>query len=207
MKSIIVALGALLLSSASLAGDFFVEKEDSATITVDYTGTVDYEDIAKWNELTERADGRIIFLYINSGGGYAYAGLDLYWLMEKYHNLVTIGGADYGAWSAAAIMWCAGDVRQLEEGGQVWFHAAYCQWDSTANPSIGCDTTDFQIKLIDVFEDAGFDGLSFNIWLNVVQGNFGTDGWIGIMYTTDDWFLYDSTDDFIFFFDEEVIKP
>ena len=207
MKHILMALCALTLSSAALAGDFRLKEEDSSSITVEYTGMVDFNDVARWNTIADYANGRVVFLIINSGGGYAYAGIDLYWVLEAYPNLVTIGGERYGAWSAAAIMWTAGDVRQLENGrGQVWFHAAYCSWDPNANPEIGCDTSDFQLRLIECFEDAGFRGIAFNIWLNVIQGNFGTDGWIGCIGDVDSWYLYDSTDEFTFHFDESEIE-
>ena len=202
-----MALVALTLSSAALAGDFRLKEEDSSSITVEYTGMVDFYDVDRWNAIAEYADGRVVFLIINSGGGYAHAGIDLYWVLEGYKNLVTIAGEDFGAWSAAAIMWTAGDVRQFENGkGQVWFHAAYCSWDSDPNPEIGCDTTSFQLRLIECLEDAGYRGLAFNSWLNLIQETFGTDGWIGVVGDLDSWYLYDSTDDLIYHFDELEIE-
>ena len=190
---------AMLLSAVATAGDFQIEAEDHSVVEVEYTGMVDYYDVDSWYEIVEYANGRIIVLTINSGGGYAYAGLDLYWAMEAYPKLVTVGGADYGAWSAAAIMWTAGDVRKVEAGGSVYFHAAYCTWDPYPFPNIGCDTSDFQIALIDVLDHAGYNGLMFNFWLNFIQSEHGTDGWIGI--ENGGWWIFDSTDGWAIPFD------
>ena len=89
--------------------------------------------------------------------------------------------------------------------GKVWFHAAYCTWDPDPRPNIGCNTKNFQILLIEVFEDAGFRGIRFNDWLNHIQETMGTDGWIGLVGRGDNWFFYDSTDNHVFPFDEEEI--
>lgn len=182
----------MLLSSVALAGSFEIEAEDLTLVTVEYTGMVDFGDVDRWNDVVEYANGRVIKLIINSGGGYAYAGLDLYYALESYPNLITVGGKDYGAWSAAAIMWLAGDLKLVEPGGAVWFHAAYCTWDPWPAPSIGCDTSNFQLQLMDLFEHAGYNGHMFNMWLNIVQYDAGTDGWIGI--AAGGWWIYDSTE-------------
>ena len=204
MRRFIMALVALGLTSAAAAGRFEIIDHDYASVEVEYTGTVDFGDTAEWTRVTSYADGRVIILVINSGGGYADAGIDLYWALEAYPNLVTRAGAAYGAYSAAAIMWLAGDYRELEQGGgQVWFHAAYCNWDSDSSPDIGCDTTNFQTGLIEVFEDAEYDGLVFNIWLNLIQDTLGTDGWIG--QNSIGWFIWDSTDNFTLPFDPAQI--
>ena len=190
-----MGLVALFIGSGVAAGDFEILEDDVSVVEVEYTGKVDHGDVTKWDEIVKFANGRVIYLIINSGGGYAYAGIDLYWALEAYPYLVTYAGADYGAYSAAAIMWCAGDERRIEVGGGVWFHAAYCTWDPTPNPEIGCNTVSFQVAMVEVLEDAGFRGLSFNNWLNIIQGAFGTDGWIG--KTNEGWFIWDSTDDVV----------
>ena len=174
------------------AGDFTVTLEDYGTVEVEYTGEVYDSDVSRWDRIVEIADGRTIILTINSGGGSAYGGLALYWALESYENLVTVAGADYGAWSAAAIMWTAGDYCIIEAGGAVWFHSAYCNWDPDPLPMIGCDTTHFQSELIRVLDDAGYDGETFNWLLNVRQMESGTDGWIGS--TIAGWFERDTTD-------------
>jgi hypothetical protein len=195
---------AVLCSSAS-AGDFRVTLEDYGTIEVEYTGEVYDSDVSRWDRIVEIADGRTIILTINSGGGSAYGGLDLYWALEAYENLVTIAGADYGAWSAAAIMWTAGDYRMVEAGGAVWFHSAYCNWDPDPQPNIGCDTRHFQDELIKALDDAGFDGEIFNYLLNMRQLESGTDGWIG--KSNKGWFERDTTDWTIWPFDLKRILP
>lgn len=192
-----------MITSVAAAGSFEVVEQDLSSIEVEYTGTVDFHDVWRWNQIVEVADGRVIFLVINSGGGYAHAGIDLYWALEAYPNLITYAGADFGAYSAAAIMWTAGDIRRVEIGGGVWFHAAYCNWDPNASPDIGCDTTEFQVALIECMEDAGYNGLAFSVWLNLVQDTFGTDGWIGL--DTLGWHIWDSTDDLVLPFEPASI--
>lgn len=192
-------LGAALLvaslTSAVNAGLFTIIDEDTHSVSVHYTGTVERYDLYMWDAIAATADGRTILLTIDSGGGSAYAGLGLYWKMEAYAKLVTIAGSEVGAWSAAAIMWLAGDHQLIEKNGAVWFHAAYCTWDPTPPVSIGCDTRDFQRHLVPVLDNAGYNGEAFNAWLNLVQEAHGTDGWIGItaagyqMRDTTDWWF------------------
>lgn len=201
----LAALAVACLTQLSGAGDFTVTLEDYGTVEVEYTGTVMDNDVARWDRIVELADGRVIILTINSGGGSAYGGIDLYWAMEAYDNLVTIAGADYGAWSAAAIMWTAGDYCLVEAGGAVWFHSAYCNWDPDPQPNIGCDTRDFQDELIKALDDAGYDGELFNYLLNMRQLESGTDGWIG--KTNKGWFERDTTDWTIWPFDLKRILP
>ena len=201
----LAAIVVACLTQLSGAGDFTVTLEDYGTVEVEYTGIVEDNDVARWGRIVELADGRVIILTINSGGGSAYGGIDLYWALEAYDNLVTVAGAKYGAWSAAAIMWTAGDFCIVEAGGAVWFHSAYCNWDPNPQPNIGCDTRDFQLELIKVLDDAGYDGEAFNYLLNDRQFLSGTDGWIG--QTTDGWFERDTTEWTFWPFDLKRILP
>lgn len=193
MNKILGTLFGLIFASTAFGGTFEVQESSANLIWVEYTGMVDYSDVDKWEKIVEYADYRTIVLVINSGGGYAHAGVELYWALEAYPLLITVGGSDFGAWSAAAVMWLAGDIRDIEKGGAVWFHAAYCTWDPYAGPDIGCDTSAFQVELIYIFEDAEFNGQKFNEWLNVIQYSLGTDGWIGVTNEGADWWIYDST--------------
>ncbi len=194
MRNIImgaVVLIASLCTSAS-AGWFEVTDEDSSSISVHYQGTVERVDLYLWDIVVSKAGNRVVLLTIDSGGGDAYAGLGLYWKMEAHPRLVTIAGSRVGAWSAAAIMWLAGDHKLIATNGAVWFHAAYCSWDPTPPTNIGCDTSDFQRHLVMVLDNAGFYGSAFNGWLNLVQEAHGTDGWIGV--THDGWQMRDTTE-------------
>ena len=190
--------------STATAGDFRVTDADDSSVSVHYTGTVERRDVRQWNVLTEVIGDRVVILTIDSGGGSAYGGLELYWALEAHPRLVTVAGSLKGAWSAAAIMWLAGDHQLIAENGAVWFHAAYCRWGSEPNPDIGCDTTEFQQLLVWVFDNAGYHGESFNAWLNAVQQMHGTDGWIGVSH--DGWQLFDSTDWWFKPFDKELLK-
>jgi hypothetical protein len=191
MKLIMIGLVALL-SSKACAGVFKVTSEDTNSMSVHYTGMVENYDPYLWERVVEHAGGRIILLTIDSPGGSAYAGLQLYWAFDAYPKLVTIAGNELGCWSAAAVMWLAGDHKLIKENGAVWFHAAFCQWDPEPPVEIGCDTRDFQKHLIRVLDHAGFNGEAFNQWLNFVQTTYGTDGWIGL--TNDGWEMRDTTD-------------
>ena len=180
------------LCSTASAGWFEVKDEDGTSISVHYIGTVERIDTVLWDMIVTKAGNRVILLTIDSPGGHAYAGLELYWKMEAHPRLVTIAGSEVGAWSAAAIMWLAGDHRLIATNGAVWFHAAYCSWDPTPPTNIGCDTSEFQRHLVMVLDNAGFYGSAFNAWLNLVQEAHGTDGWIGV--TNDGWEMRDTTE-------------
>ena len=203
MKKFLVGMLALMASTAAMGGNFKVTDEDFQSMSVHFTGTVERWDPFAWERVAQACGNRVMLLTIDSPGGDAYAGLRLYWAMEAHPRLVTIAGNQMGAWSAAAIMWTAGDHQLIDNNGAVWFHAAFCQWDPEPNPEIGCDTTDFQYYLIKCFDNAGFHGNLFNMLLNAVQSEHGTDGWIG--KTNDGWFMRDTTDWWIKDFNEDWI--
>ena len=146
MRNFLMGAAVLIASLCSSAGAgwFEVTDEDSASVSARYIGTVDPLDIIRWEMLSSHAGNRVILLTIDSPGGHAYAGLELYWRMEAHPRLVTIAGSEVGAWSAAAIIWTAGDHRLIAQNGAVWFHAAFCTWDPEPPVHIGCDTTNFQ---------------------------------------------------------------
>ena len=203
MKQFLAGLLALFASASAMGGDFKVTGEDFQSMSVHYTGHVERWDPMLFSILAERCGNRVMIMTIDSPGGDAYAGLRLYWLMEAHPRLVTIAGNQLGAWSAAAIMWTAGDFKLIKENGAVWFHAAFCTWDSDPNPEIGCDTTEFQRHLVRVLDNAGFRGGLFNMLLNTIQRKHGTDGWVGV--TNDGWFTRDTTDWWFEDFNEDWI--
>lgn len=177
---LLACLAAALLSSAALGGDFTVTKVDATVVEVHYTGVVEEGDCAKWAEIEKVAAPRTVILTIDTPGGEAFEGLKLYWALEAYDGLVTLGGSEYGAWSAGAIMWLAGDYRWVEEGGTVAFHRAYCSWDPFPFPRIGCNPTPVDIAFAAIASDAGYNGPAFAFLLIIVQTDCGTDGWIRI---------------------------
>ena len=195
----------LIAASCSFAeaGDFKVTGADASSVSVHYSGYVERLDVRQWHIISEVAGDRVIILTIDSGGGSAYGGLELYWALEAHPRLVTRAGSQVGAWSAAAIMWLAGDHQLIAENGAVWFHAAYCSWGPDPMPDIGCDTTEFQYHLIRVLSNAGYHGATFNTVLNYVQMTHGTDGWIGV--THDGWQMFDSTDWWFTPFNKELL--
>jgi hypothetical protein len=204
MKRFLSVLLALAASASAMGGTFTVTSQDSSSMAVHYTGTVERWDPMFFRFLVDECGDRVMLMTIDSPGGDAYAGLQLYWLMEAHPRLVTIAGSQLGCWSAAALMWTAGDHKLIEGNGAVWFHAAFCQWDPEPNPDIGCDTADFQHHLIKVLDNAGFHGATFNALLNQLQRDNGTDGWVGI--TNEGWFTRDTTDWWFKPFNGEIIK-
>ena len=202
-KNLLAALvAALSLNSLAAAGDFNITGGSAAHIDAEYTGSVEPGDVEKWLELARVANGRVIHLTINSGGGYAWVGAELYWLMDAYPSLITEAG-DYGAWSAAGLMWLAGDYRYIGEDGKLGFHRAFCRWDAGPFPNIGCDVTEFDIECVEIFEHAGYNGLVFMNWLYAIQTELGTDGWI--YRDLDGWWIIETSGPTIIPFDEEKI--
>jgi len=180
-------LSLLALCSSAAAGEFVVTCEDTAGIWFEYTGYVEDYDAETLHDLMVGAGSKQVFIVINSGGGSAYGGLDLFWEAERWQNLTTIAGEDYGAWSAAAVFWL-GSPRDWFEGeeAKVGFHSAYCDpW----NPP-GCDTSLFQIQLIEVLERCHLSGDIFNHYLNQLQEVWGVSGWA--LLTDEGWFFHES---------------
>ena len=198
------ALSVASLCHSASGGDFTVTDSDYSSVSVHYTGDVESSDVWQWHILTGIIGDRVVLLTIDSPGGSAYGGLDLYWALEAHPRLVTIAGAQQGAWSAAALMWLAGDHQLIAKNGAVWFHAAYCQWDSEPMPDIGCDTTEFQQLLIKLFDNAGYNGKAFNQALNYIQATHGTDGWIGA--DIERWWTRDTTEWTWDIFDKDLIQ-
>ena len=172
---LLAMLGSLLISVSVWAGDFNIQERDASGLWVTYTGVVDRYDHEKLRVLMELVSPHTtVFCIIDSPGGSAYGGLNLYYEAEKWKNLVTIAGSDFGAWSAAAIFWLGSPRDFTIPGSKVGFHAAYC------NPYFppGCDTSEFQTILKEVLYREGFEAERFNATLNYLQERFGVDAWL-----------------------------
>ena len=185
-------IAALFVTSAATAGDFIVTEEDSSSISVWYIGEVFRHDATKWLDIREQANGRLIILTIDSYGGSAYGGFDLYWEIEK-DRVVTIAGKWQGAWSAAAIMWMAGDERIVPEHSAVGWHRAFCNWDPDPCPEIGCEVRECDMEMLLIFMDAGYSPI-FSDWLIAIQWRNGTDGWIEV-HGDSSWWITDNNED------------
>jgi len=165
----------LFVTSALCAGDFSLKERDYSGYWIEYTGVVDRYDNLKLRTLMELIPSHTnVYCTINSPGGSAYGGIALYYEAEKWDNLITIAGADFGAWSAAAIFWLGSPRDFTIPGSQVGFHAAYC--NSWAPP--GCDTTSFQNLFKDILYREGFEEGRFNATLNYLQATYGVDAWL-----------------------------
>lgn len=178
---------ALCLCPVAMGGEFTFKTHDASGAWYEYTGYVEPEDATQLNGIMKCWPEEIVFVTINSGGGSAFGGLNLFWEAERWDNLVTIAGKDFGAWSAAAIFWM-GSPRDWFEGerAKVGFHQAYC------NPWYppGCDISIFRARLIEAFDRAGYSGYIFDMWLTDVQAAFGIEGWA--LLTDEGWSFYHS---------------
>lgn len=184
MKNIIWATA--LICSPALAGDFSLTHEDSSGYWFTYEGTVEDHDSTTLHEIMTAAEGENVFITINSGGGSAFGGLSLFWEAERWSNLTTIAGQDYGAWSAAAMFWL-GSPRDWFEGAgsKVGFHQAYCDWWRPP----GCDITAFRVMLVDALYKAGLNGYAFDQWLTAAQQGYGVSAWA--LLTDEGWHFHE----------------
>ena len=176
-----------LLCPVATGGDFTLQTEDSSGVWFEYTGYVTDNDADDLHDIMWRNLGREVFITINSGGGSAYGGLALFWEAERWDNLTTIAGKDYGAWSAAAMFWL-GSPRDYFEGEDavVAFHQAYC--DPFYPP--GCNLEPFRAQSVPTFDRAGYFGEILDAALTEIQMTWGVEGWLKL--TDEGWFFYHS---------------
>ena len=145
----LISILTLFICSTSWAGDFKILDDDGTTVTVHYTGMVEPLDPFTLGAIIEVCVDRHIVIIIDSGGGYAWAGVDLYWEAKKHDNLTLVAGSKLGAWSAAAIFWLADDEHLLMPDGIVGFHLAYC---NSYNPP-GCNTLEIDAAMQEILEE------------------------------------------------------
>ena len=178
MLRYITTIAVLFMTGTVLGGDFTIA-HDGGELIVDYTGGVDMDDFEDLSDLMKKANGRTVYLFINSPGGSAYGGVYLFWEAAKHDNLVTIAGADLGTWSAAALFWSGGQKRVVELGGIVGFHHAYC---NPYNPP-GCDTSEIDRLIFECYEYAFGLERATNLWhvLSSMRDMHGVGGWVGLI--------------------------
>lgn len=189
MKTIkeLMCVVALCLCPVAAGGEFTFKTHDESGAWYTYSGYVEDEDASQLRGIMRCWPEEIVYITINSGGGSAYGGLSLFWEAERWDNLVTIAGKDFGAWSAAAVFWM-GSPRDWFEGesAKVGFHQAYC--NSWYPP--GCDISIFRERLVEALDRAGYCGYLFDLWLTDVQATWGVEGWA--LLTDDGWGFYHS---------------
>ena len=110
----------LFFAGSAYAGDFTVF-DTGEELIVDYTGGVEWNDYLDLADIMEDAGDKPVYVFINSPGGSAYGGIYLFWEAARHDNLITVAGADFEAWSAAALFWSGGQTRMTEVGGIVAF--------------------------------------------------------------------------------------
>ena len=194
----IITIAALFIAGAVQAGDFTVSYEGEEELVVDYTGGVEWDDFIDLAEVMKDADGRTVYLFINTPGGSAYGGVYLHWEAAKHDNLVTVAGADFGAWSAGALFWSGGQTRIVELGGIVSFHHAYC---NPYNPP-GCDTTEIDRLIFECYENAFGYEKAEAMWavLDSMRELAGVSGWVGLLHVQGfgtKWYMFTSSGSFL----------
>ena len=182
-----------LFAAPALGGEFTISY-DHAEMVVDYTGTVEYDDDAKLEELMIEAGDQDVYIFINSPGGSAWGGVGLYLEAQEWDNLILVAGADYGAWSAAAMFWMGADSKFVEVGGIVGLHLAYC---NPYNPP-GCDTTEIDATMLAMMHETFGVDQGNCIWQGLLdmREKYGVSGWIGILnspFKPQGWFSFDSS--------------
>ncbi len=183
----IIVSSIVLSSPVAWAGDFTLKTIDSSGVWYEYIGTVLDSDAEQLRGIMVTFPGKNVFVTINSGGGSAFGGLALFWEAERWDNLTTIAGKDYGAWSAAGMFWL-GSPRDWFESSEsrVGFHQAYC---NPYHPP-GCDIGPFRDRLVEALNKAGYHGIIFDAWLSETQMAWGVSGWA--LLTDEGWFLHHS---------------
>jgi len=143
----------------------------------------------------EGAGKRDVFIFINSPGGSAWGGVGLYDEAQRWDNLILVAGADFGAWSAAAMFWMGADARYVEEGGGVvGFHLAYC---NPYNPP-GCDTDEIDDVMLLMFAETFGTEAAEIMWAELLHQREirKVSGWIGIINPAmagQAWFTFNSS--------------
>lgn len=117
-----------------------------------------------WDGLTSAAiadqlkdhEGGELLVRINSPGGFASEGINIYNLLKSYNPVVEVGGL---AASAASIVMMAGKERRMLTGSRVMVHNA---WTVEAGNKYDMRASDKQLSgldeaLADIYAEAGMD--------------------------------------------------
>lgn len=187
MKKLCLYMLGLALAASASAGDFTLDQIDPSGVWYEYTGIVDDDDATQLRGIMKTFPDKRVFITINSGGGSAFGGLALFWEAERWDNLTTIAGKDFGAWSAAAMFWLGSPRDWMEaKESKVGFHQAYC---NPFNPP-GCDISPFRERLVEAFDQAGYHGVLFDLYLTDTQMTWGVGGWA--LLTDEGWSFHHS---------------
>ena len=101
---LVVGFALLLVGRMAPAGTFtFIAATDDKA-AYSYTGEVTRNDAEELEALAlhHTLQGQDLVIHIDSPGGSAYEGVDLYWAAKKW-GVHTYAGHKYGAYSAAAL--------------------------------------------------------------------------------------------------------
>lgn len=173
------ALMLLLFSRLSHGGDFAHLHTTDTHIFYSYTGTVYTGDSEKLERLVAESDLEVVVI-IDSPGGAAYEGIELYWAAKRL-EIRTIAGTKFGAYSAAALFWMGGS-GDLIEGSLAGFHLAYC---NPYNPP-GCYVADIDSKMMKCFYDKFGRARSHEMFGLMLQAldKFGVNGFVMFKMTS-----------------------
>ncbi len=171
---LIITLLLLLFGSRADAGCFHVLMEDEHTVMYQFHGVVERGDEENLNKIAFYHFNQEVHIMIDSPGGCAWTGINLYWA-AKEHEIITHAGTYDGAWSAAALFWMGGqDYAHTVEGSMVGWHLAYCPWLTE------CDTSKIDGALMEVLVDCFGREQSHIMWCRMMEAfdQHGTQGFV-----------------------------
>ena len=131
----LISLVVLVLSTSATAADVKAaphSNDHPGVLTIVVSGTITDGDTSKLATLVSASAKRQLVVVISSAGGSAYEGVIMYrYLTElhKSHEVATIVPPSAQAASAAAIIWLAGQNRELMDNASVLFHLPYKEAD------------------------------------------------------------------------------
>ena len=173
---LIVGVILLLCARLSEAGEYVFIAATDEKVAFSYTGEVTSQDAEMLDVLARAWSGYELIIHIDSPGGLAYEGVELYW-MAKRHNVTTVAGHHFGAYSAAALFWLGGGDKALTvDGSIVGFHLAYC---NPYNPP-GCPTADVDGEFYKILIDSLGRKAAHELWGRMlsVLDVYGSQGFV-----------------------------
>jgi hypothetical protein len=175
-RLILFLLGAAVLLYASArasAGEFTLLQEDDSLITYSYTGTVNTGDSRDLRDL-HAGTSKDVVIVIDSPGGAAYEGVDLYWATKEL-GTKTVAGNKFGAYSAAALFWLGGSGDMIN-GSLAGFHLAYyTSWNPPGGDTADIDGAFFKI-LVDAY--GRHEGAALWMEMQAALDAHGTNGFV-----------------------------
>ncbi len=127
----LVSLIVLVLSTSTFAADVKTLPHNNdfpGVLSIVIEGAITEGDTIKLATVVSASSKRQLMVVISSAGGNAYEGLSMYRYLtglHKSHEVHTIVPAQAQAASSAALIWLAGENRELMDNASILFHLPY----------------------------------------------------------------------------------